>query len=92
MNSTQPIRYVSLSKVARRYSVSPFTAWRWVHTGIRGHKLRAVKVGGRWRTRWKWCRQFFELLDGRRETQPTRRPHCRITAAEEREARALGIL
>ncbi len=36
-----------VNKFASREGVHPATAWRWILTGIKGHKLRAVRVGGR---------------------------------------------
>ena len=37
---------LSINELARREGVHPATPWRWILTGIRGHKLRAVRVVG----------------------------------------------
>lgn len=48
---------LSVNELARRECVHTATVWRWLLHGVRGHKLRAVRVGGRrfiteadWRT------------------------------------------
>ncbi|MFM9965345.1 MAG: DUF1580 domain-containing protein [Planctomycetaceae bacterium] len=48
---------LSVNGLARREGVHTATVWRWLLHGVRGHKLRAVRVGGRrfitepdWRT------------------------------------------
>lgn len=38
---------LSIPKFARREGVHVTTAWRWILHGIKKHKLRAVRVGGR---------------------------------------------
>jgi hypothetical protein len=62
---------ISFAKVARRLGVHPYSVFRW-HQAGRGPKrvrLQALKVGGRWRTRWKWVKQFLaELNDAPVET------------------------
>lgn len=57
-------KYIGFGRVARRYDVSPLAVYRWAREG-RGNpriKLRAIKCGGRWRTRWRWVREFFASL------------------------------
>jgi len=51
--------------VARRVGVDPYTVWRWHKKGLGPDKvkLRAVKVGGRWRTRWRWVKEFFAAME-----------------------------
>lgn len=73
------LKYVSFGKVARRLGVSPYTIRRW-HSDGRGPariKLRAVKLGGRWATRWRWLREFFAAMeagaDGQIQTTGQRR-------------------
>lgn len=38
---------LSIPEFARREQIHVSTAWRWVLHGIKSHKLRAVRVGGR---------------------------------------------
>lgn len=37
----------SVNELARREGLHPATIWRWLLHGVRGHKLRSVRVGGR---------------------------------------------
>lgn len=37
----------SLSAAARRVGVHAATIWRWTHSGVGGHKLESVRIGGR---------------------------------------------
>ena len=38
---------LSVNELARREGVHSATCWRWMLAGVRGIKLRAVRVGGR---------------------------------------------
>jgi len=38
------------------------TLYRWAIKGVKGIKLRAVRVGGQFATRQDWLHQFFEQL------------------------------
>ena len=38
---------LSVNDLARREGVHTATVWRWLLHGVRGHKLRAMRVGGR---------------------------------------------
>lgn len=43
--------YVPLSKALRQYgNPSPASIWRWTRKGVRGVKLQAWLIGGRWHT------------------------------------------
>ncbi|MGD0138691.1 MAG: DUF1580 domain-containing protein [Tepidisphaeraceae bacterium] len=66
------------------------TAWRWAMRGVRGHKLRTVRVGGTLCTQETWLRDFFEALadtapgpDRAITRTPLRRQH-EIAAAQKR--------
>lgn len=86
--------YIGFARVARRFDVCPLTVWRWSRFG-RGPqkvKLQALKVGGRWRTRWKWVRQFFAALEPVVTPQlPTRTERRREHEAVMVELRAMGV-
>ena len=43
---TETVRH-TVSQLAIREGVHAATIWRWILTGVRGLKLRAVRVGGR---------------------------------------------
>lgn len=46
-----PPEYIPLAKALRRIgSPSPVTVWRWTRKGIRGIRLQAWLIGGRWFT------------------------------------------
>jgi Protein of unknown function (DUF1580) len=58
-------RYVSFAKVARRLDVHPYSVFRWHKVG-RGPdhvRLKAWKIGGRWKTTWKAVRHFLAELN-----------------------------
>ncbi len=37
----------SVVKLARREGFSPASIWRWMLHGVRGHRLRSLRIGGR---------------------------------------------
>lgn len=93
MQSTPP-KYIGFALVARRYGIDPYTVWRWHRVG-RGKdrvKLQAIKCGGRWRTRWKWVRQFFAALDpGPAPPIESRTQRARGHEAVMRELERMGV-
>lgn len=38
---------MTISQTARAANVNPSTVWRWITSGVRGHCLRCVALGGR---------------------------------------------
>lgn len=38
---------LSIAQLARREGVHAATPWRWILNGVKGQKLRAVRIGGR---------------------------------------------
>lgn len=58
----------TLTQLARREGVNPATIWRWRTKGIRGHKLDAVLIGGRWFTSDEAFARFVEATNGAEPT------------------------
>lgn len=88
----KPVAYVTFGQVARRFGCDPYTVWRW-HAAGRGRdkiKLQAIKVGGRWKTRWKWVRQFMAALDPEATAPPLQTSAARRRQSDraEKEAKA----
>jgi len=54
---------VSFSQVAKELGVAPATVYRWALRGVRGVKLQAQRVGGRWATKEQWVQTFLEQLN-----------------------------
>ena len=50
------------SKRLRGRRVHPSTVWRWVQRGIRGHKLKTIKIGGVTCTSESALRFFFNSI------------------------------
>lgn len=38
------------------------TVYRWARRGMKGHKLRTVRIGRTWATTEQWLHEFFEAL------------------------------
>lgn len=95
MRTTRISRYATFGEVARREGVGPFTVWRWHRHGLRGGavKLRAIKRGGRWVTRWRWVREFYQRLDPEHGSPPleTKKERRGERAAADAAADELGI-
>ncbi len=61
------IEYLSLAAAARRVpggGVDQSTMYRWGTRGLRGHKLRIFRRGGRLFTTAAWLEEFLEKLNG----------------------------
>lgn len=67
---------ISLSQLARRLpstnggKVNPATTFRWAVTGLRGHKLEVIHVGGRMLTTWEAYEQFAAAVASGRAPEP----------------------
>jgi len=82
-------KFISFSRVAHRLDVHPYSVFRWHKIGRLGQgpqrvKLRGLKVGGRWRTRWKWVREFLAALN-----EPGTMPELKTTGQQKREEAAI---
>ena len=44
--------------------VSAWTAMRWCRTGVRGHRLESLKVGGKWMSTEQAVRRFLARTQG----------------------------
>lgn len=52
-------------------NVNPATIWRWAHKGVRGLRLEAQPVGGRWFTSQEAVSRFLNALAVRAGQQVT---------------------
>lgn len=58
--------YLSLKQAAAAIPTRPHvcTIWRWVSRGVRGHRLRTVKIGGQTYTTAKDIDAFLSAING----------------------------
>lgn len=91
----QPLQYLALQEVpgileqrgARR--VSTPTVYRWVHKGVRGTKLRTIRIGAAIYSTREWLEQFIAAVTAAAErnsfgTQSVE-PRCQATHAADEE-------
>ncbi len=78
----RPIRDIAFDRIGKRPSQA--TQWRWLHKGIRGVKLNAQYVNGRWMT----TAADFDAFTQRQTTQRL----APDTAEIDRQLRAAGLL
>ena len=67
--------WVSIKDVAEKYSVAPATVRNWVVVGTKDsagvlHRLRAVRIGGKYRVKPKWVRDFMTAMQGGQPEPP----------------------
>lgn len=73
----QQSNLISLSALARRLpagdgkTLNPATTFRWATSGLRGHKLETVRIGGRFLTTWAAYEQFAAAVANGPVTKPT---------------------
>lgn len=65
---------------------APATVWRWVRRGVRGHRLRALRIRGRWYTTRADMHDFLQ-----RSTEATL-GDTETTSADDDALRAAGLL
>jgi hypothetical protein len=95
---------LSLSQAAKRLPpgrsgkpTHPATLTRWIMTGVRGVKLEAAKLGGRWVTSAEALQRFAEALtaapagDGAAPPPPTPAALRRAAEGADRELARLGV-
>ncbi|MBN71629.1 MAG: hypothetical protein CME32_20405 [Gimesia sp.] len=47
MNSVFNQNRQSINEVAQNLGVHPATVWRWTHSGVKGRRLKTIRIGGR---------------------------------------------
>jgi hypothetical protein len=76
-------------------SIHPGTLRRWIHKGVRGVRLEAVRLGGRWMTSYEAVERFMAALTNTVESPAPvgRSPTSRLRAISkaERLAEAQGF-
>lgn len=82
LGETLPLVEVAQRVLGRK--MHPNTLTRWRLSGVRGVKLRCLRIGARWHTTTQWFREFLAELNGEK-TQPIQRPDA------ERIAREMGL-
>ncbi|MCA9319404.1 MAG: DUF1580 domain-containing protein [Planctomycetes bacterium] len=71
---------LSAAQVARKLDVHPMTVVRWWRSGLRGHLLRSIKVGGRRFTFENWLEDFLRHVH-ESESDRSRRRSSELGAA-----------
>ena len=79
LEASRPLRPVVEVLKELGIRTSCWTAVRWCRAGVRGKRLRALRVGHKWMTRPDWAREFIEDLQ---ESQP-----CNPAAGKKPKAR-----
>lgn len=89
---------VSLVEAARSFPTSNGrgihvgTLGRWRSIGVRGVRLEAVRVGGRWMTSWQALDRFVTCLNATRQASPPSETSSRrLPANVERQLDAEGL-
>lgn len=62
---------VPFSQVAKDLEVTAATVYRWALRGVRGVRLQAQRVGGRWATKDEWVQAFLEQLNSDLPFEPS---------------------
>lgn len=57
--------------------VSKSTVWRWVTSGVRGRRLRVLRIGGSVYTTWQWVMELSE------DSEPQSPPVAAVTGMSE---------
>lgn len=82
----------SVNQLARREKLHASTVWRWVLHGVRGTKLRSIRVGGRrYITESDWL-EFSAALNADLQDAPTASAPASVSARSERARHELDKL
>lgn len=80
-----PPAYLTTLQAGRRYNVHRDTVWHWIKHGVSTAegtvRLRAEKVGGRWKTTLAWLEEYIARCQGGEA-----RPIAETPAAAQRRA------
>ncbi|MFM9964928.1 MAG: DUF1580 domain-containing protein [Planctomycetaceae bacterium] len=91
MTSTETDR-LTVNQLARREGIHAATAWRWMQHGIRGIRLRSIRVGGRrYILESDWL-AFSAQLNADLADAPAAPTQAAVTARAERAGRELSAL
>jgi len=61
-HESEPLLTISQALTRLSIKVHIGTALRWRSRGVAGHRLKAIRVGGRWLTRVSWLRAFIQAV------------------------------
>ena len=85
-HALRPVAALAYEHTGRR--VSPSTIWRWVRRGVRGGRLQAYFILGRWHTT---PAEFSDFVD--RQSAAMLTPRTRdVDATDDEQLRAAGLL
>ena len=81
---------LTVNQLARREGVHCATPWRWMQHGVRGVRLRSVRVGGRRFVLKSYWQAFSDALNS--DLAPAAVPPAAVNARAERAGRELATL
>ncbi len=90
-NSIIDAERLSLSKAARTLGVHVSTLHRWRLNGVRGHRLRVVRIGGRSYVLKDELERFVAALSDPPTREVVEADFARRAAVADARARALGL-
>lgn len=82
----------TISQLARREGIHAATCWRWLLHGVRGTKLRSIRVGGRRFILESDWRAFSAALNADLADAPADPTPAAVTARAERAGRELDTV
>jgi hypothetical protein len=90
---------ISLQDAASELGLSTMTLRRWCDPGIRGHRLKSLRLGGQIRTTRVWLEEFIAAMNEQEQAQPSvasapspaRARHGSRHAEAERRLAELGV-
>lgn len=75
---------LTLKKVAQRLDVHPATVWRWTLSGVKGRRLKTIRIGGRRYVLQSDLNNFLEQKFSSRNTSHSREVKTRRANARTR--------
>lgn len=89
---TAPVVRWSINQLARREALHVSTCWRWVLHGVRGVKLRSVRIGGRRFVLESDWQEFNAALNADLATVPADPTPAAVSARAEKAGRELDAV
>lgn len=83
---------LTITQLARREGVHAATCWRWVLSGVRGLRLRSIRVGGRRFVLESDWQEFSQKLNADLQDAPTDPASAAVTARAEAAGKELDAL
>lgn len=92
MTNAKPTDRMTVNQLARREEVHCATPWRWMQHGVRGIRLRSIRVGGRRYILESDWQEFSAALNADLVDAPAEPTPAAATARAERAGRELSAL